>query len=67
MFLDFFLFEFKLRMKSISTYVYFALWFLMVFFSRRGGRLRSGRRGQSPAEWPLRHDCSTSCSFPPSA
>ncbi|MFY9938557.1 MAG: ABC transporter permease, partial [Silvibacterium sp.] len=33
MFLDFFLFELKLRIKSLSTYVYFALWFLMVFFS----------------------------------
>src|SRR5271169_4018038 len=33
MFLDFFLFELKLRLKSISTYVYFALWFRMVFFS----------------------------------
>ncbi len=33
MFLDFFLFELKLRLKSISTYVYFVLWFLMAFFS----------------------------------
>src|SRR5271154_7183723 len=33
MFLDFFLFELKLRLKSISTYVYFAIWFLMAFFS----------------------------------
>ena len=33
MFLDFFLFELKLRLKSISTYVYFALWFLLAFFS----------------------------------
>ena len=33
MFLDFFLFELKLRIKSISTYVYFAMWFLFAFFS----------------------------------
>src|SRR5579883_1871666 len=33
MFLDFFLFELKLRFKSISTYVYFALWLLLAFFS----------------------------------
>jgi ABC-2 type transport system permease protein len=33
MFLDFFLFELKLRAKSISTYVYFVLWFLLAFFS----------------------------------
>ena len=33
MFLDFFLFELKLRIKSISTYVYFAMWFLLAFFS----------------------------------
>ena len=32
MFLDFFLFELKLRIKSISTYVYFAMWFLFAFF-----------------------------------
>src|SRR5271170_1321205 len=33
MFLDFFLFELKLRLKSISTYVYFAMWTLLAFFS----------------------------------
>src|ERR1700758_3196526 len=33
MFLDFLLFELKLRIKSISTYVYFALWFLLAFLS----------------------------------
>ena len=33
MFLDFLLFELKLRIKSISTYVYFALWFLVAFLS----------------------------------
>lgn len=33
MFLDFLLFELKLRFKSISTYVYFALWFLVAFLS----------------------------------
>ncbi len=33
MFLDFFLFELKLRLKSISTYVYFVMWFLFAFFS----------------------------------
>ncbi|MBV8113461.1 MAG: hypothetical protein JO300_01890 [Silvibacterium sp.] len=32
MFLDFFLFELKLRFKSISTYVYFTMWFLLTFF-----------------------------------
>ena len=33
MFLDFFLFELKLRLKSISTYVYFMMLFLFAFFS----------------------------------
>jgi ABC-2 type transport system permease protein len=33
MFLDFLLFELKLRIKSISTYVYFLLWFLVAFLS----------------------------------
>jgi hypothetical protein len=33
MFLDFLLFELKLRIKSISTYVYFFLWFLVAFLS----------------------------------
>ncbi|HZD51389.1 MAG TPA: ABC transporter permease, partial [Silvibacterium sp.] len=33
MFTDFFLFELKLRFKSISTYVYFLMWFLFAFFS----------------------------------
>ena len=33
MFLDFLLFEIKLRLKSISTYVYFGLWFLLAFLS----------------------------------
>jgi ABC-2 type transport system permease protein len=33
MFLDFFLLELRLRFKSISTYVYFAMWFLLAFLS----------------------------------
>ncbi|MBB6142357.1 hypothetical protein HNQ77_000295 [Silvibacterium bohemicum] len=33
MFLDFLLFELKLRFKSISTYVYFLLFFLLAFLS----------------------------------
>jgi ABC-2 type transport system permease protein len=33
MLLDFLLFELKLRIKSISTYVYFLLWFLVAFLS----------------------------------
>lgn len=32
-FLEFFLFELKFRLKSLSTYVYFALWFFLSFFS----------------------------------
>src|SRR5277367_696247 len=33
MFLDFFLLELRLRFKSISTYVYFLMWFLLAFLS----------------------------------
>jgi ABC-2 type transport system permease protein len=33
MFLEFLTFELKLRLKSISTYCYFALWVLLTFFS----------------------------------
>src|SRR5262249_10781765 len=33
MFKEFFLFEIKFRLKRISTYVYFAIWFFMAFFS----------------------------------
>jgi len=33
LFLEFFLFELKFRLKSISTYVYFLLWFLVSFFA----------------------------------
>jgi ABC-2 type transport system permease protein len=33
MFLDFFLFELKLRLKSISTYIYFLLWLACGFMS----------------------------------
>jgi len=32
-FWEFFLFELKFRLKSLSTYVYFALWFFLSFFS----------------------------------
>jgi ABC-2 type transport system permease protein len=32
-FLEFFLFELKFRLKSLSTYVYFTLWFFLSFFS----------------------------------
>jgi hypothetical protein len=32
-FLEFFFFELKLRLKSISTYCYFALWVTLMFFS----------------------------------
>jgi ABC-2 type transport system permease protein len=33
MFVEMFLFEIKYRLRHISTYVYFAIWFLMTFFS----------------------------------
>ena len=33
MFWEIFLFEIKFRLKRISTYVYFAIWFFMAFFS----------------------------------
>ena len=33
MFLEFFFFEIKLRLKSVSTYCYFALWILISFLS----------------------------------
>ena len=33
MLLDLFLFEIKHRLRHVSTYVYFALWFFMMFFS----------------------------------
>src|SRR5262249_12748441 len=33
MFWEIFLFEVKFRLKRISTYVYFAIWFFMAFFS----------------------------------
>ncbi|MDX2030751.1 MAG: M1 family aminopeptidase [Blastocatellia bacterium] len=33
MFLEIFLFEIKFRLKRASTYVYFAIWFFMAFFS----------------------------------
>ncbi len=33
LFWEFFLFELKFRLKSLSTYVYFALWFLLSFLS----------------------------------
>jgi ABC-2 type transport system permease protein len=33
MFLEFFFFEIKLRLKSVSTYCYFALWVIIAFFS----------------------------------
>jgi hypothetical protein len=33
MFWELFLFEIKFRLKRISTYVYFAIWFFMAFFS----------------------------------
>ena len=33
MFLDFLFFEIKLRLKSISTYCYFGLWFIVAFSS----------------------------------
>src|SRR5277367_6209200 len=33
MFLDFFRLELRLRLKSISTYVYFLMWFLLAFLS----------------------------------
>ncbi len=33
MFWEFFLFEIKFRMKSVSTYVYFGLWFFLSFLS----------------------------------
>jgi hypothetical protein len=33
MFREIFLFEIKFRLKRISTYVYFAIWFFMAFFS----------------------------------
>lgn len=32
-FWEFFLFELKFRLKSLSTYVYFTLWFFLSFFS----------------------------------
>ena len=38
LFWEFFSFELKLRFKSLSTYVYFALWFsLSLSFHRRTG------------------------------
>ena len=55
MFLDFFLFELKLRLKSISTYVYFMLWFLIAFFSVAAEDFGPSRRWQSSPERPLRH------------
>ena len=33
LFWEFFLFELKFRLKSVSTYVYFALWFLLSFLA----------------------------------
>lgn len=33
MFAEIFLFEIKYRLKRVSTYVYFAIWFFMAFFS----------------------------------
>lgn len=33
MFREIFLFEIKFRLKRVSTYVYFAIWFFMAFFS----------------------------------
>src|SRR5580698_7887878 len=33
LFWEFFSFELKLRLRSVSTYVYFALWFLLAFLS----------------------------------
>ena len=33
LFWEFFLFELKFRLKSVSTYVYFGLWFLLSFLS----------------------------------
>ncbi len=39
-----FSFEIKLRLKSISTYVYFVLWFLLTFFSIVGAGFRPCRR-----------------------
>jgi ABC-2 type transport system permease protein len=33
MFLDFFLFELRLRLKSISTYIYFFLWLAIGFMT----------------------------------
>jgi ABC-2 type transport system permease protein len=33
LFWEFFSFELKLRFRSVSTYVYFALWFLLAFLS----------------------------------
>ena len=33
LFWEFFFFELKFRLKSLSTYVYFALWFLFSFLA----------------------------------
>lgn len=33
LFWEFFLFELKYRLKSLSTYVYFAMWFLLSYFA----------------------------------
>jgi len=53
MFREFFTFELKFRFKSLSTYVYFAVWFRLQLPRHRRRRLRSDRQLQ----WKC---CSTS-------
>ena len=43
MFWEFFTFELRFRLKSLSTYIYFLLWFAFSFFSVASGELRAGR------------------------
>ncbi len=56
LFWEFFTFELKFRAKSISTYVYFLLWFAVQLFLRGIGEFwpRRIQQRQSAAERPVR-------------
>jgi ABC-2 type transport system permease protein len=53
LFWEFFLFELKFRLKSLSTYVYFALWFLLSFLAIAAEDFISTGNGKQLLNGPL--------------
>ena len=57
MFLEFFKFEMRFRLKSVSTYIYFLLWVDVFVLERGFGELRADgqRQRQGAAQRSLWH------------